>query len=114
MGEEKGLTIKITPVTIAFALYIVTFIAGTVLMTLFTDTDVVFSVILLILTTIIAVSISKLNYACLLAGAIIMLLIGAFAKQIIATVIVLALYFISLYVLHVINRFGLNLKFKDK
>lgn len=97
---------SIKPAHLALITYCIVFIAGILLITICGKTSLFFSVILLMLQTVIAVCLSKLNYACLFTAGVIELTFGILASAVLVTIICLFVYFCALYVLHILNKYG--------
>ncbi len=94
------------PSNIALMLFCIIFLAGVVLISYFGETSIFFSVIMLMLQAVIAVCLSKLNYACLFIAGVIELIFGIVANAVLVTVVCLVVYFCALYVLHILNKYG--------
>ncbi|MBQ9340778.1 MAG: hypothetical protein IJT81_00190 [Lachnospiraceae bacterium] len=94
------------PAYLALALFCILFIAGAVMISYFGKTNLFFSVILLMLQVVIAICLSKLNYACLFIAGVIELAFGIIASATLVTVICLVVYFCALYTLHILNKYG--------
>ena len=94
------------PSNIALIIFCLLFLAGVILISYFGETSIFFSVILLMLQAVIAVCLSKLNYACLFGTGVIELLFGIWANAILVTAICLVLYVAALYVLHILYKYG--------
>lgn len=113
-GDKMDKLKSFKPAHVALALYCLIFIAGLLLITIVGKTSLFFSVILLMLQTVIAVCLSKLNYACLFTAGVIELTLGILASAVLVTIICLIVYFCALYVLHILNKYGFGeLKPKD-
>ncbi|MBQ1871171.1 MAG: hypothetical protein II147_03190 [Lachnospiraceae bacterium] len=94
------------PTYLALILFSIIFVAGALMISYFGKTNLFFSVVLLMLQVVIAICLSKLNYACLFIAGVIELVFGIIASATLVTVICLVVYFCALYTLHVLNKFG--------
>ena len=94
------------PAYIALTIFCFLFILGLFIITICGKTSLFFSVILLMLQTVIAICLSKLNYACLFIAGVIELVFGIIASAVLVTIVCLVIYFCALYVLHILNKFG--------
>ena len=97
---------NLKPSNIALIIFSIIFLIGVVLISYFGETSIFFSVIMLMLQAVIAVCLSKLNYACLFIAGVIELIFGIIANALFVTIICLVIYFCALYVLHILNKYG--------
>ena len=102
--NNKVSTLK--PTYIALIVFSIIFVGGVLIITTFGKTNLFFSVIILMLQVVIALCLSKLNYACLFTAGVVELILGIIASAVLVTLICLIVYFCSLYTLHILNKYG--------